>query len=140
MHHKYFIFIFHQTFYPGNLGNTSWNYFPVNIPCNKNLLLLSRHGFLSIFDPFWSHRRVSFVLYPIGIVFGSKTRERCYCDRISFDLEGSGNLYLGSEPACSNFRISIAHRIKNPLRRTSKHIAIIYFQTFTQHIVRMVQE
>ena len=27
------------------------------------------------------------------------------------------------------FNISIAHRIQNPLRRTSEHIAIIYFQT-----------
>ena len=36
--------------------------------------------------------------------------------------------------------ISIAHRIKNPLRRTSEHIAILYFQTFTYHIIRMVQE
>ena len=26
---------------------------------------------------------------------------------------------------------SIAHRIRNPLRRTSEHIAIIYFQIFT---------
>ena len=26
---------------------------------------------------------------------------------------------------------SITNRIKNPLRRTSEHIAIIYFQTFT---------
>ena len=34
---------------------------------------------------------------------------------------------------------SIAHRIKNHLRRTIEHIAIIYFQIFTQHIIRMVQ-
>ena len=26
---------------------------------------------------------------------------------------------------------SVAYQIKNPLRRTSEHIAIIYFQTFT---------
>ena len=26
---------------------------------------------------------------------------------------------------------SIEHRIKNPVRRTSEHIAITYFQTFT---------
>ena len=33
---------------------------------------------------------------------------------------------------------SIAHRSKNPLRRTSENIAIIYFQTFPEHIIRMV--
>ena len=31
----------------------------------------------------------------------------------------------------STIKTSIAHRIKNPLRRTSKHIMIIYFQAFT---------
>ena len=35
---------------------------------------------------------------------------------------------------------SIAHRIENPLRRTSEHIAIMDFETFTQHIIRMIQE
>ena len=34
----------------------------------------------------------------------------------------------------------IVHQIKNPLRGTSEHIAIIYFQTFTKHIIRMVQD
>ena len=35
---------------------------------------------------------------------------------------------------------SIAHRIQNSLRRTSEHIAIIYFQTFNITHNRMVQE
>ena len=35
---------------------------------------------------------------------------------------------------------SEAQRIEKPLRRTSERIAIIYFQTFTRHIIRMIQE
>ena len=31
---------------------------------------------------------------------------------------------------CLHHFTSIMHRIKNPLRRTSEHISIIYFQTF----------
>ena len=32
-----------------------------------------------------------------------------------------------------SFKTSLAHQLNNPLRRTSEHIGIIYFQTFIIH-------
>ena len=37
-----------------------------------------------------------------------------------------------------SFKTSIAHRTKNPLRKTSENVAIIHFQDL--YIIRMVQE
>ena len=60
-------------------------------------------------------------------------------DSFSFDFEPNG-IPFGA-PQCITVHLSSAsqcitvHRIKNLVRRTSEHIAIVYFQTFNASIL-----
>ena len=48
------------------------------------------------------------------------------------DWVGSGRfIVLNASASPESFLTSIEHKIKNPLLRTSEHIEIIYYQTYT---------